>query len=342
MSIDCTGDTPGGSNVTNQGDVARRAGAQWPGNDSTGNPAARMTPTNTDRLLAQEFDRQRPHLRAVAYRMLGSFTEADDALQDAWLRAATAGADGIENVGGWLSTIVARICLNMLRSRRQRGEHAVDVRIPDPIVEPDSGTDPEHEAVRADEIGLALMVVLDTLSPAERLAFVLHDLFSVPFDQIGSLLGRSTPATRQLASRARRQVKAQAASPTPDRDVGRQRRAVDAFFAAAREGDFDALVTVLHPDVVLRSDGGAARPGLSVTVHGAESVARQAITFGRLSPFARPVLVNDTAGVLVAPRGKPAAVMAFVVADGTIVAIDTLTDPDRLRGLDLSDLAGPA
>ena len=286
--------------------------------------------------LAERFEEHRTHLRAVAYRMLGSVSEADDAVQEAWLRLSRSDSREIENLGGWLTTVVGRVCLNMLRSRRTRREDPLEVHVPEPIVSREDGLDPEQEALLADSVGLALLVVLETLTPAERLAFVLHDMFAVPFDEIGPMVGRSPAAARQLASRARRRVQGEA--PAPDPDITRQREVVDAFLAAAREGDFDALVAVLHPDVVLRSDGGAARPGATHVVHGAEAVGRRAMTFARLSPFVRPALVNGAAGVVVAPRGRPFSVMAFTVRDGKIVAIDGLADPERLKELDLTVL----
>jgi RNA polymerase sigma factor (sigma-70 family) len=286
--------------------------------------------------LAERFEEHRAHLRAVAYRMLGSVSEADDAVQEAWLRLSRSDTREIENLGGWLTTVVGRVCLNMLRSRRTRREDPLDVHVPEPIVSRENGLDPEHEALLADSVGLAMLVVLETLTPAERLAFVLHDMFAVPFDEIGPMVGRSPAAARQLASRARRRVQGEA--PAPDPDLGRQREVVDAFFAAAREGDFEALVAVLDPDVVLRSDGGAARPAATHVVHGAEAVARRAMTFARLSPFVRPALVNGAAGVVVAPRGRPFSVMAFAVRNGRIVAIDGLADPERLKELDLTVL----
>jgi RNA polymerase sigma factor (sigma-70 family) len=286
--------------------------------------------------LAERFEEHRTHLRAVAYRMLGSVSEADDAVQEAWLRLSRADRSDVENLGGWLTTVVARVCLNMLRSRKSRREEPLGVHVPEPIVSREDGIDPEHEALLADSVGLALLVVLETLAPAERLAFVLHDMFAVPFDEIAPMVGRSPTAARQLASRARRRV--QGAAPAPDADLARQREVVDAFFAAARGGDFDALVAVLDPDVVLRSDGGLERPGASLEVHGAPAVARRALTFARLSPFVRPALVNGAAGVVVAPRGRPFSVMGFTVTGGRIVAIDALADPTRLRELDLSVL----
>ena len=286
--------------------------------------------------LAERFEEHRTHLRAVAYRMLGSVSEADDAVQEGWLRLSRSDGRAIENMGGWLTTVVGRVCLNMLRSRRTRREDSLEVHVPEPIVSREDGVDPEHEALLADSVGLAMLVVLETLTPAERLAFVLHDIFAVPFDEIGPMVDRSPAAARQLASRARRRVQGEA--PAPDPDLRRQREVVDAFFAAAREGDFDALVAVLHPDVVLRSDGGTARPGATHVVHGAEAVGRRAMTFARLSPFVRPALVNGAAGVVVAPRGRVFSVMAFTVRDGKIVAIDGLADPERLKELDLTVL----
>jgi RNA polymerase sigma-70 factor (ECF subfamily) len=289
-----------------------------------------VTVDERDRLV-ERFEESRPRLRAMAFRMLGSVSEADDAVQDAWLRVR--GSDTVvENADAWLTTVVARVCLNQLRSRRQRREAPLDdVHVPDPIVSPAAGVDPEHEAVLADSVGLALLVVLETLTPAERLAFVLHDVFAVPFDEIAPVIERSPAAARQLASRARRRVHDEA--PVPDRDVARQREVVDAFFAAAREGDLDGLVAVLDPDVVLRSDGGPARPRLTFRMVGAEAVAQQAITSSRLSPHLHPVLVNGAAGALVAPHGRPQFVMAFTVSGGRIRAIDVLADPARLEHL---------
>jgi RNA polymerase sigma factor (sigma-70 family) len=288
--------------------------------------------------LARQFEEHRAHLRAVAYRMLGSLSEADDAVQEGWLRLSRSDTSDVENLRAWLTTVVARVCLNVLRSRRTRREEPLDVHVPDPVVSPADGTQPEHEALLADSVGLALLVVLETLAPAERLAFVLHDMFAVPFDEIAGLVDRSPEATRQLASRARRRVQGQA--PAPDADLAAQRRVVDAFFAAAREGDFEALVAVLDPDVVSRSDGGALRPEATAVVRGAREVAARALTFARLSPFVRPALVNGAAGVVVAPDGEPFAVMGFTVVGGKIVEIDAMTDPARLRELDLAILDG--
>jgi RNA polymerase sigma factor (sigma-70 family) len=286
--------------------------------------------------LAQQFEEHRSHLRAVAYKMLGSLSEADDAVQEGWLRLSRSDTSDVENLRAWLTTVVARVCLNVLRSRRTRREEPLDVHVPDPVVSRDDGTQPEHEALLADSVGLALLVVLETLTPAERLAFVLHDMFGVPFEEIAGLVDRSPAAARQLASRARRRV--QGAAPVPDADVADQRRVVDAFFAAARDGDFEALVAVLHPDVVSRSDGGALRPDASAIVRGAREVAGRALTYARLSPFVRPALVNGAAGVVVAPDGQPFAVMGFTVVDGKIVEIDSITDPARLGELDLAVL----
>jgi RNA polymerase sigma-70 factor (ECF subfamily) len=290
--------------------------------------------------LAQRFEEHRSHLRAVAYRMLGSISEADDAVQEAWLRLSRSETSGVENLGGWLTTVVGRVCLDMLRSRTSRrvvplGE-PLGTRVPEPLVSRADGLDPEHEALLADSVGLALLVVLETLAPAERLAFVLHDMFSVPFEEIAPIVGRSPTAARQLASRARRRV--QGAATSADAGLACQREAVDAFLAASREGDFEALLAVLDPDVVLRIDGGAVRAGLSREVRGVRAVAEQTLTFSRLSPFVRPALVNGAAGVVVAPRGRPFAVMGFTVRRGKIVEIDVLADPARLRQLDLAVL----
>lgn len=284
--------------------------------------------------LADRFEEHRPRLRAVAYRMLGSLSEADDALQDTWLRVSAADASEVRNVGAWLTTIVARVSLNVLRSRASRREQPLDVYVPDPIIDRADGTDPEHEALLADSVGLALLVVLEMLSPAERLAFVLHDMFAVPFDEIAPIVQRSPDAARQLASRARRRVRG--AAPVPDRDPTAQRKAVDAFLAAARDGDFDALVAVLHPDVVLRADGGPT--GFSHRVAGAETVAGQALMWSRVDVTVRPALINGAAGLVSLRDGKPFSVGAFTVRDGKIVEIDFLTDPERLARLDVAVL----
>jgi RNA polymerase sigma factor (sigma-70 family) len=288
--------------------------------------------------LAERFEEHRSHLRAVAYRMLGSLSEADDAVQEAWFRLSRSESSGIENLGGWLTTVVGRVCLDMLRSRTSRrvvplGE-SLGTRVPEPLVSRADGIDPEHEALLADSVGLALLVVLETLTPAERLAFVLHDMFSVPFEEIAPVVGRSPTAARQLASRARRRVQGEAH--LPDADLATQREVVDAFLAASRDGDFDTLLAVLDPDVVLRMDGGAVRAGLSREVRGARAVAEQTLTFSRLSPFVRPALVNGAAGVVVAPRGRPFSVMGFTIRGGKIVEVDILADPARLSRLDVS------
>jgi RNA polymerase sigma-70 factor (ECF subfamily) len=286
--------------------------------------------------LTGRFEEQRARLRAVAYRMLGSLSDADDAVQEAWLRLNRADTSGVENLDGWLTTVVARVCLNMLRTRRSRREEALDVHLPDPIISHADGSDPEQQALLADSVGLALLVVLDTLTPAERLAFVLHDMFAVPFEEIAPMIERSPAAARQLASRARRRVRG--AAPAPDPDLRRQREVVDAYVAAVRDGDFDALVAVLDPDVVLRADGGTARGRPSVVLHGARNVAGQAILATRMAPFVRPALINGAAGVVAVVNGRPFSVMGFTVANGKIVAIDVLYDPERLADLDLAVL----
>jgi RNA polymerase sigma factor (sigma-70 family) len=289
--------------------------------------------------LAEQFEEHRPHLRAVAYRMLGSTAEADDAVQEAWLRLSRSDAGEIDNLGGWLTTVVARVCLNALRARRTHGEEPLGPHVPDPVIDAADGSSPEHEALLADSVGLALLVVLETLPPAERLAFVLHDMFGVPFDEIAPIVDRSPEAARQLASRARRRVRG--AAPQPDPDRARQREVVEAFFAASRDGDFEALVAVLDPDVVLHADGGVLRPDATVVVRGAETVARRALMFSRMAPHTRPALVNGTPGVVVIPPdGKVFSIMAFTVADGKIVEIDALVDPERLAAVDLSALEG--
>ena len=284
--------------------------------------------------LAEQFEENRTHLRAVAYRMLGSLGEAEDAVQEAWLRLSRSDTSGIENLGGWLTTVVGRVCLDMLRSRRSRREEPLGARFPDPIVGRQGGIDPEHEALLSDSVGLALLVVLETLSPAERLAFVLHDMFAVPFGEIAPIVGRSPAASRQLASRARRRVRG--AATVPDADLNRQREVVDAFLAAARGGDFDALVAVLDPDVVLRSDRGAVPADASREVRGAPAVARRAAK--ERARAARPALVNGAVGVVVAPRGRLLMVLGFTIRGGKIVEIDAIADPARLRKLDLAVL----
>ena len=284
--------------------------------------------------LAQRFEEHRSRLRAVAYRMLGSLSEADDAVQDTWLRLSRTDADEVENLGGWLTTVVARVCLNMLRSRRTRREEPFGPHVPEPIIDPVTGVDPEHEALLADSVGLALLVVLEMLAPAERLAFVLHDMFAVPFDQIAPIVDRSPEATRQLASRARRRV--QGSAPVGDADPDQQRQVVDAFLAAAREGDFDGLLAVLDPDVVLRADSGPALPGATIVIRGAAEVASRALVYARLQLLNRPVLVNGMPGMMAYRNGQPFSVGAITVRGGRIVEMDILADPERLRQLDLT------
>lgn len=288
--------------------------------------------------LAERFEENRAHLRAVAYRMLGSLGEAEDAVQEAWLRLSRAGAGDVENLGGWLTTVVARVCLDMLRARKSRAEVPLEAHVPEPIVTREDRLNPEHEALLADSVGLALLVVLDMLEPAERLALVLHDVFGFSFDEIATIVGRSPAGARQLASRARRKVRSNV--PASDADPARQRQAVDAFQAAARAGDLGALLEVLDPDVVLRGDRGAA-PGASKVFHGARAVAEQALAFARLAPVTRSVLVNGTAGIVSwLPDGRPLSVIGFSVRGGRIVEIDILADPARLRRLDLKVLEG--
>jgi RNA polymerase sigma factor (sigma-70 family) len=282
--------------------------------------------------LAERFEEHRPRLRGVAYRMLGSLSEADDAVQEAWLRLGRTDATAIDNLGGWLTTVVARVSLNILRSRRVQREQPIDVHIPDPIIDPADGTDPEHEALLADSVGLALLVVLETLSPSERLAFVLHDIFAVPFDEIAPIVDRSPEATRQLASRARRRVRGE--NTVPDADLDTQRRVVDAFFAAARDGDFEALLELLDPDVVVRADFGPA--GGSRMVRGARLAAGQALFYSRLGLGMQPALVNGVAGGVAIQDGEPFAVGSVIVRGGKIVAMDFLADPERLRQLDVA------
>lgn len=283
--------------------------------------------------LAEEFEKHRAHLRAVSYRMLGSHVEADDAVQDAWLRFSQSGDAEVENLGGWLTTIVARICLNTLRSRNSRRGVLANARIPDPIVSRGDGSDPEQELLLAESVGLALQVVLDTLTPAERLAFVLHDMFDLPFEEIALIVGRSLTATRQLASRARRRVRGARVS-TPDADIATQRIVVDAFFAAAHAGNFDALVAVLDPEVLLRSDGRVLRADSSEVHRGAQVVARRALMFTLPTAVVRPVLVNGAAGAAVFASGRLVALMRFTVANNKIVEIDIIGDPERLGQLD--------
>jgi RNA polymerase sigma factor (sigma-70 family) len=294
------------------------------------------SPTPEIGWLTEQFEANRGHLRAVAYRMLSSISDADDAVQEAWLRLSRSDVSGIANPAGWLTTVVGRICLDMLRSRTSRREEPLEPRLPDPILSGVDGVDPEYEALVADSVGLALLVVLETLSPAERLAFVLHDTFGMPFDEIAPMVDRTPAAARMLASRARRRVRG--APTVPDAPVSRQREVVDAFRAAARDGDFDSLIAMLDPDVVLRADRGAVPPGGSREIHGAAAVAEQAAAYAQLDQHSQPVLVNGAAGILVAPRGEPFAVLGFTVVRSKIVEIDILLDPERLRALDLTFL----
>jgi RNA polymerase sigma factor (sigma-70 family) len=288
--------------------------------------------------LAERFEANRSHLRGVAFRMLGSVTEADDAVQEAWVRLSRTDTSDVDNLRAWLTTVVGRVCLNMLRSRKTRREASFETYLPDPIVSPAAGIDPEQEALLGDSVGLAMLVVLDALSPAERIAFVLHDVFAMPFDEIAPIVGRTPAAARQLASRARRRVQG---APVPDVDLAGQWAVVDAFLAAARDGDFERLLSVLDPEVVLRSDGGAARPDLISLVRGARAVAEQAMTFRRFGETATRVLVNGIpGGVAWAPDGRPFAVLALTVRRGRIVAINVLADPERLGQLDLTVVAG--
>jgi RNA polymerase sigma factor (sigma-70 family) len=284
--------------------------------------------------LAERFEEHRTRLRAVAYRMLGSLSEADDAVQEAWLRLSRTNTSEVENLGGWLTTVVARVSLNMLRSRTSRREQPIGVQMPEPIIDRADGIDPEHEALLADSVGLALLVVLETLSPPERIAFVLHDMFGVPFDEIAPIVDRSPAAARQLASRARRRIRGE--NPLPDADLKTQRRVVDAFLAAAREGDFEGLLEVLDPDVVLRRD--VAPLGGSGEVRGARAVAGQALAYSRLGALMQPALVNGAVGAVGTVDGEPFAVGAFTVRGGKIVEIDILADSERLRRLDLAIL----
>ena len=288
--------------------------------------------------LAERFEANRSHLRGVAYRMLGSLTEADDAVQEAWLRLSRADTSDVDNLRAWLTTVVGRICLNLLRSRKTRRETSLETHLPDPVVSPTAGMDPEQEALLGDSVGLALLVVLDSLTPAERVAFVLHDVFAVPFDDVAPIVGRTPAAARQLASRARRRVRG---APVPDVDLDGQWEVVDAFLAASRAGDFERLLAVLDPDVVLRSDGGASRPELVTLSRGAQAVAEGAMTFRRFAETATRILVNGMpGGVAWASDGRPFAVVAMTVKGGRIVAIDILADPDRLGRLDLTEVAG--
>jgi RNA polymerase sigma-70 factor, ECF subfamily len=284
--------------------------------------------------MAEQFEANRTHLRAVAYRMLGSLSEADDAVQEAWLRLSRSGTSGVENLGGWLTTVVARVCLDMLRSRKSRREEPLGAYVPEPIASRENGIDPEHEALLADSVGLALLVVLETLAPPERVAFVLHDMFDLPFDEIAYIVGRSPAAARQLASRARRRVQGAA---IPDADLTRRREVVEAFLVASRGGDFDALLALLDPDVVLRADGAAVQLGATREVRGAAAVAN---TFSGRAQAAQRALVNGVAGAVWATGGRPRVVFGFTTRGGKIVEIDLVADPARLRQLDLVILNG--
>jgi RNA polymerase sigma-70 factor (ECF subfamily) len=287
---------------------------------------------DADQRQAEQFEEHRAHLRAVAYRMLGSRSEADDAVQESWLRLSRSDADAVANLGGWLTTVVARVCLDMLRARRSRREDLVGTWLPEPILSTGEDSDPAHQAELADSVGLALLVVLDTLSPAERLAFVLHDMFGMPFEEIAPIIERSPAATRQLASRARRRVRG--AQPETDVDLSEQRTVVDAFLAAARDGDFEGLIAVLDPDVVFRIDVGPERAQARPEVEGAEAVARQILARGApFAPLARPAIVNGAAGAIVGLRGRPFAVVGFAVSNGRITEIDIVADPDKLPRL---------
>ena len=312
---------------------------------------------NEREVLAERFEEQRTRLRSVAYRVLGSLSEADDAVQEAWLRVSRADTSEVERLDAWLTTVVARVSLNMLRSRNVRREEPLDLRVPDPIVDRPDGTQPEHEALLADSVGLALLVVLETLSPAERLAFVLHDMFAVPFDEIAPIVDRSPDAARQLASRARRRVqgwdtvpdaarqlasrarrRVQGERAIPDADLDTQREVVDAFLAAARDGDFERLLEVLDPDVVVRADFGPLAPAPSRETRGAEAVARQAESYARIGLEYRAVLVNGAPGMVTLRNGELFSVGGFTIRRGRILAMDILADPERLAKLDLTSL----
>jgi RNA polymerase sigma factor (sigma-70 family) len=286
--------------------------------------------------LAEQFERNRDHLRAVAYRMLGSLTEADDAVQEAWLRLSRSDTSEVKNLGGWLTTVVARVCLDMLRSRKSRKEESLDAPSSEPMSSRDGGTDPEHEALMAESVGLALLVVLETLAPAERLAFVLHDIFDVSFDEIAGIVGRTPAAARQLASRGRRRVRGNAS--IPEADLNEQRKVVDAFLTALRGGDFEGLLAVLDPDVVVHADSGATPTGAPTEVRGARNWAKGAIAFSRGARFTQPALVNGAVGVVLAPRGQLLRVLSFTFSHGKIARIDVVAEPASLSQLDLAVL----
>jgi RNA polymerase sigma factor (sigma-70 family) len=294
-----------------------------------------VTDVDEQEWLAGRFEEVRPRLRAVAYRMLGSASEADDAVQEAWLRLGRTESDRVENLPAWLTTVVARVCLNMLRARAGRREQPLDAAVPRPPVGEQDTDGPEQQALLADSVGLALLVVLETLGPAERLAFVLHDMFDLPFDEIAPILGRSATATRQLASRARRRVRG---SSIPDRDLARQRLVVDAYLAATRDGDFQALVAILHPDVVLRADAEAVPSGVATMLRGAQAVAQGAVASAARARRTQPALVNGTVGLVMAPGAPLTVVVRFSIADDQITQIDVIANPGRLHQLDLAVL----
>ncbi|MGW5864261.1 sigma-70 family RNA polymerase sigma factor [Streptomyces sp. NPDC055239] len=299
-------------------------------------------PANRNDELADRFEEHRPHLKAVAYRMLGSLSESDDAVQESWIRLSRSDTTQVANLGGWLTTVVGRICLDMLRTRQSRREDSLtfsmDTHVPDPVVSWGDVVDPEQEVLLADSVGLALLVVLETLAPAERLAFVLHDMFAVPFDEIAPIVERTPAATRQLASRARRRV--QGSAPTPDNDPVRQREVVGAFFAAARGGDFDALLELLDPDVVLRADTGELSSGLSKLVRGATVVAGQAAMFSKGAPAVELAFINGRIGGVGVPDGQVVSVMEFTISNGRIVELNLLVDPARMRALGIPEFRG--
>jgi RNA polymerase sigma-70 factor, ECF subfamily len=292
-----------------------------------------VRPMNEREYLAERFEENRTHLRAVAYRMLGSLSESEDAVQEAWLRLSRTDTTGIDNLGGWLTTVVARVCLDMLRSRTSRREEPFTPQAPEPVATGTRGSSPESEAVLADSVGLALLVVLDRLTPAERLAFVLHDMFAVPFEEIATIVGRSAEATRQLASRARRRVRGGEAASAPD--LGRQREVIEAFIAALRAGDFEGLLAVLDPDLVVRADMAVA-PGAPTEIRGAANWAKGAVTYGHMARLTRPALVDGAIGIVVAPHGRLMRALRFTIVDGKITAIEVIGDPARLRELEVS------
>lgn len=291
---------------------------------------------NEPEQLAKLFEAHRGHLQAVAYRMLGSASETEDAVQEAWLRLSRSDAEGINNLQAWLTTVVARVCLDILRSRKSRREESLDAQVIEPITNSEDDSDPEQEALMADSVGVALLVILDTLAPAERVAFVLHDVFDLPFDEIASIVGRTPAAARQLASRARKRVRKE--ETTHDSDLNSHRVVVDAFLSALRAGDFEGLLAVLDPDVVIRLD--AAAPGAPREIRGAENWARGAVAFWRLARFVQPALVNGAVGLVFAPRGKLSRALNFTIANGKIVEVEIITDRERLQQLDLAVLEG--